>query len=96
MKNSDAPMWKQMFSPTSSNPELTEIRHRLSTDDNLSYLLQAFFYSEWLVYHTKARTELNHELRQEYLHYAHSIAELTGKLFRETEPQQTTETQVSV
>lgn len=96
MKNTDTPLWKQMFSPTSSQPELTEIRHRLSTDENLSYLLQAFLYSEWLAYHTKVRTELNPELRQEYLHYAHSLAELAGKLFREIEPQKTTETQLSV
>ncbi|MGX2956431.1 hypothetical protein ACWIYZ_04985 [Ursidibacter arcticus] len=96
MKNTDAPLWKQMFSPTSSKPELTEIRHRLSTDENLSYLLQAFLHSEWLVYQTKVRTELNPELRQEYLHYAHALAEITGKLFRDDEPQKTTETPFSV
>lgn len=96
MKNSEAPLWKQMFSPTSSYFELTELRHRLSTDDHSSYLLQAFLYSEWLSYHTKARTELNPDMRQAYLHYAHALAELAGKLFREEEPKPATETPFSV
>ncbi|MFZ7198486.1 hypothetical protein [Avibacterium avium] len=96
MKNTDSPLWKQMFSPTSSKSELTEIRHRLSIDENLSYLLQAFLYSEWLAYHTKVRTELNPELRQEYLHYAHALAEIAGKLFKESESPKTTEMPSSI
>lgn len=96
MKNTEAPLWKQMFSPNSSKPELSELRHRLSTDDNLSFLLQSFLFSEWLVFQTKVRTELNPEMRREYQLYANSLAELSGKLFRDDKQKQTTETPQSV
>lgn len=92
MKNSDAPFWKVMFSPNSSQPELSELRHLLSTNDQFNHSLQAFLYSEWAVYNTKARTELNPELRLEYRHYANALAEIVGKLCREEEiVNQTTE-----
>lgn len=91
MRNTESPLWKQMFSPISSKPELTELRHLLSINDQFAYTLQAFLHSEWQVANTAARIELNPDMRVEHQQYAFALAELAGKLFREEQDKTTTE-----
>lgn len=94
MKQPTSPLWQQMFSPTSGASSLTELRHTLAHNVHFAQQLEAFIYAEWCELNTKARIELNAQMRTEYQHAAYALAELAGKLFRPTP--QTTERQISL
>lgn len=91
MKNTEMPLWERMGSPTNSKPELTDLRHTLSTSPLFSQQLQDFLYSEYMATHAYARNEGNAILREQYLQYANALAELAKKLFEETKQTSTTE-----
>ena len=81
MKERD--LWRQMFSPTSSKVELTDLRHLLDTNEHCRAVLEQFLYAEWCEFHTKARIHGDDKIGKEYLAYANSLAELAGKIFGE-------------
>lgn len=91
MKNTEMPLWERMGSPTNSKPELTDLRHTLSTSPLFSQQLQDFLYSEYMATHAYARNEGNAILREQYLQYANALAEFAKKLFEETKQTPTTE-----
>ncbi len=91
MNLADLPLWVQMCSPTSSN-ELTELRISLSHNEQLKAELERFLHAQWCVLNSKARKELDEDIRKEYQHSAHAIAEITGMIFGPDKPKQTTET----
>ncbi|QLB20074.1 hypothetical protein A6B43_00235 [Vespertiliibacter pulmonis] len=91
MKLSELPLWVQMCLPNYPDDELRELRFELSQNEHLKTVLEQFLHSQWCYWNSKARTELNEEMRKEYQHSAHTIAELTGLIFRPDKPQQTTE-----
>lgn len=91
MKLADLPLWVQMCSPTSSE-ELTELRISLSHNEQLKSVLERFLHAQWCVLNSKARKELNEDIRMEYQHAAHTIAEISGMIFGPDKPIQTTGT----
>lgn len=91
MNLADLPLWVQMCSPTSSN-ELTELRISLSHNEQLKAELERFLHAQWCVLNSKARKELDEDIRKEYQHSAHAIAEITGMIFGPDKHKQTTET----
>lgn len=90
MNLTDLPLWVQMCSPTSSD-ELTELRISLSHNEQLKAELERFLHAQWCVLNSKARKELDEDIRKEYQHSAHAIAEITGMIFGPDKPKQTTE-----
>lgn len=91
MKLADLPLWVQMCSPTSPNDELTELRFSLSHNEHIQAELERFLHAQWCYLNSKARKELDAEMRMEYQHAAHAIAELSGMLFSPDKPNTTTE-----
>lgn len=91
MKQDDKPKWQQLYQP-SSREELIELRAMLAQHEGFSIGLEAFLCAEVQLMNTKARRELNTQLRTEYQHAAHTLTELLGKLFAPI-PQPTTESQ---
>lgn len=90
MKNTEMPLWQRIASPNNAKAELSELRHTLAGNPLLNQQIQDFLYAEYLATHFCARNELNEVLRNEYLHYANAIAELTKKLFEEAKTNPTT------
>ncbi|VEH67275.1 Uncharacterised protein [Rodentibacter pneumotropicus] len=91
MKLADLPLWVQMCSPTSLD-ELTELRISLSHNEQIKSELERFLHAQWCVLNSKARKELDEDIRMEYQHAAHTIAEISGMIFRPDKPIQTTGT----
>lgn len=89
MKNTDLPLWQQMFAPSQSNDELTELRAELSHNTACYNALQAFLHAEWLKLNAKARLELNPTLRAEYQQSANTLAELAGIIYAPRKPKTT-------
>jgi len=90
MKATDSPLWVRMCSPNQPDDELTELRFSLSHNEHIKQELENFLYAQWLYLNSKARMELDDAMRKEYQHAAHTIAELTGLIFRPDKPETTT------
>lgn len=93
MKLTDAPLWVQMCSPTSPKDELAELRFSLSNSPHIGQELEQFLHAQWCYLQSKARKELDVDMRNEYHHSANAIAELAGMLFSPDKPKPTTENQ---
>ncbi|OOF53873.1 hypothetical protein [Rodentibacter genomosp. 2] len=92
MKLADLPLWVQMCSPTGSQEELTELRISLSHNEQIKSELERFLHAQWCVLNSKARKELDEDIRGEYQQAAHAVAEITGMIFSPDRPKPTTGT----
>lgn len=92
MKLQQMPLWVHMCSPISPKDELTELRIQLSHHEHIKEALEQFLYAQWCYLNSQARKELDNDMRKEYQHSAHTIAELSGLLFSPDKSKQTTET----
>lgn len=91
MKLTELPLWVQMCSPISPIDELTELRFSLSHNEQLKAELERFLHAQWCYLISKARMELDDDMRNTYQQSANAIAELTGMLFSPDKPKPTTE-----
>lgn len=91
MKLNEAPLWVQMCSPTNPVDELAELRFSLSHNEKIKDELELFLHAQWCYLNSKARKELDEDMRKEYQHSAHTIAELAGMIFSPDKPTQITE-----
>ena len=94
--NTDKRLWEQMFSPTNSKDELTELKNVLSTSGRLSNALEQFLYAEYMNAIARSRAVSDPVVSERLLSYAHSLAELSGLIFSAPKQTKTTETHFSV
>lgn len=81
MKTTDLPRWRQMFSPTGSEDELTELKAALSHSTACRTALENFLYAEWATMSAMARCERDPQDREMYRQAANALAETAGKIF---------------
>lgn len=74
--------WQQMFAPEPPDDALALLRSELGRNPDAAAALEAFLFAQWLCLQSRARLELNPEMKRVYLAAADTLADLAGTVFQ--------------